>query len=70
MCSDGLTETVQHFMTECGFYCDLSSRHNMQGKTLTEMLLFTGECDLDVVEKILGEMWRKRSVRLREIRDS
>ena len=69
LCTSGEVETLFHSFIQCNFYNELRMEFGMNEKCLADILMFSGECDVNVCKKYIEAVWEKRTRRLGELRE-
>ena len=63
LCGGEEEETLKHFIVECRSLQETREKYKMSGKTIEEVLLFRGGCDVQDTKSFLVEAWRRRKRR-------
>ena len=66
LCPGEQEETLYHFVVQCPFFTNLRNELGLQDRDLSDILLFSDNCDVDRVKEFLEKAWRRRIGKMRE----
>ena len=62
LCGSGEEETLDHFLVECETLREMRESHGMRGRSVEEILLFCGDCEVEKTKAFLVDAWRRRKL--------